>query len=66
MVVETLSNSKVGYSTLKSLFENDDAVSRGFMVTVATELFLWSGSVEGALNTLRGDASLWLIRSLTT
>nr|XP_020441990.1 testis- and ovary-specific PAZ domain-containing protein 1 [Monopterus albus] len=51
-VVEVLS-SKVTYSTLKGLFGNEDRASRCYLVTVATELFLLSGSVEGALNTLR-------------
>uniref|UniRef100_A0A4W6FPW8 Protein TOPAZ1 n=2 Tax=Lates calcarifer TaxID=8187 RepID=A0A4W6FPW8_LATCA len=51
-VVEVLSVSKVNYSTLKGLFGNEDGASRCCLVTVATELFLLSGSVEGALNTL--------------
>ena len=46
---------KVNYSTLKGLFGNEDGVSRCRLVSMATELFLRSGSVEGALNTLRGE-----------
>lgn len=49
-----LSFSKINYSTLKGLFGNEDGASRCFLVTVATELFLLSGSIEGAVNTLRG------------
>lgn len=53
-VAEVLSFSKVNYSVQKGLFGNEDRASRCFLVTVATELFLLSGSIEGALNTLRG------------
>ncbi|TNN54881.1 Testis- and ovary-specific PAZ domain-containing protein 1 [Liparis tanakae] len=58
-VVEVLSFLKVDYSTLKGLIGNEDGASRCYLVTVATELFLLSGSLEGALNTLRDgiDAS---------
>ncbi|XP_054911788.1 uncharacterized protein topaz1 [Poeciliopsis prolifica] len=52
-VVEVMSTLKVDYTTLKSLFGNEDGASRCCLITVATELFLLSGSVEGALNTLR-------------
>ncbi|XP_034748546.1 protein TOPAZ1 isoform X2 [Etheostoma cragini] len=63
-VVEVLSFSKVNYSTLKGLFGNEDGATRCYLVTVATELFLLSGSLEGALNTLRENkwflsSSLW-------
>ncbi|XP_035491055.2 uncharacterized protein topaz1 isoform X3 [Scophthalmus maximus] len=60
-VVEVLSVSKVSYSTLKGLFGNEDGASRCVLVTVATELFLLSGSVEGALNTLRENN--WFLSS---
>ncbi|XP_044192197.1 uncharacterized protein topaz1 isoform X1 [Thunnus albacares] len=60
-VVEVLSLSKVNYSMLKGLFGNEDGASRCFLVTVATELFLLSGSVEGALNTLRENK--WFLSS---
>lgn len=49
-----LSFSKINYPTLKGLFGNEDGASRCFLVTMATELFLLSGNIEGALNTLRG------------
>ncbi|KAI3358392.1 hypothetical protein L3Q82_014825, partial [Scortum barcoo] len=62
-VVEVLSISKVNYSTLKGLFGNEDGASRCNLVTVATELFLLSGSVEGALNTLRENK--WFLSSCT-
>ncbi|KAK5621371.1 hypothetical protein CRENBAI_008373 [Crenichthys baileyi] len=52
-VVEVMSILKVDFTTLKSLFGNEDGASRCHLITVATELFLMSGSVEGALNTLR-------------
>uniref|UniRef100_A0A3B4T6X0 Protein TOPAZ1 n=1 Tax=Seriola dumerili TaxID=41447 RepID=A0A3B4T6X0_SERDU len=60
-VVEVLSISKVSYSTLKGLFGNEDGASRCCLITVATELFLLSGSVEGALNTLRENK--WFLSS---
>ncbi|XP_054462649.1 uncharacterized protein topaz1 isoform X2 [Anoplopoma fimbria] len=60
-VVEVLFISKVNYSTLKGLFGNEDGASRCYLVTVATELFLLSGSLEGALNTLRGNK--WFLSS---
>lgn len=53
-MVEVLSISKINYSTLKGLFGNENRASRCLLVSVATELFVLSGSVEGALNTLRG------------
>ena len=55
-----LSTSKVNYTTLKGLFGNENGASRCYLLTVATELFLLSGSVEGALNTLRG--TVWQLR----
>ncbi|XP_061738549.1 uncharacterized protein topaz1 isoform X2 [Nerophis ophidion] len=63
-VVEVLSLSKVSYSMLKGLFGNEDGGSRCSLITMATELFLLSGSLEGALNTLRENqwflsSSLW-------
>ncbi|CAI5690147.1 unnamed protein product [Oreochromis niloticus] len=60
-VVETLSVLKVCYSTLKGLFGNEDGASRCCLITVAAELFLLSGSVEGALNTLRENK--WFLSS---
>ncbi|XP_037330588.2 uncharacterized protein topaz1 [Pungitius pungitius] len=60
-VVEVLSVSKVNYATLKGLFGNEDGTSRCNLVTVATELFLLSGSLEGALNTLRENK--WFLSS---
>lgn len=55
-VVEVLIASKINYSTLKGLFGNEDGASRCFLLTVAAELLLLSGSVEGALKTLRGNS----------
>ncbi|KAM8840358.1 uncharacterized protein topaz1 isoform 2-T2 [Spinachia spinachia] len=62
-VVEVLSVSKINYATLKGLFGNEDGASRCYLVTVATELFLLSGSLEGALNTLRENN--WFLSSCT-
>ncbi|XP_041759356.1 uncharacterized protein topaz1 isoform X3 [Coregonus clupeaformis] len=60
-LVEVLSRLKVNYSTLKGLFGNEDGASRCRLVTIATELFLSSDSVEGALNTLRENE--WFLSS---
>ncbi|XP_041665567.1 uncharacterized protein topaz1 isoform X2 [Cheilinus undulatus] len=60
-VVEVLSCSKVNYTTLQGLFGNENGTSRCYLVTVAAELFLQSGSVEGALNTLRENK--WFVSS---
>lgn len=49
--------SKVNYTTLKSFFGNENRASRCSLITKAAELLLLSGSVEGALNTLRGIGS---------
>ncbi|KAL0962095.1 hypothetical protein UPYG_G00335590 [Umbra pygmaea] len=60
-LVEVLSRLKVNYSTLKGLFSNQDEDSRCHLITIATELFLGSDSVEGALNTLRDNK--WFLSS---
>ncbi|XP_054620782.1 protein TOPAZ1 isoform X2 [Dunckerocampus dactyliophorus] len=60
-VVEVLSLSKVNYSMLKGLFGNEDGGSRCSVITMAAELFLLSGSLEGALNTLRENK--WFVSS---
>ncbi|XP_055081349.1 uncharacterized protein topaz1 [Periophthalmus magnuspinnatus] len=60
-VVEVLSAVKVRYATMKGLFGNEDGTSRCCLVSVATELFLLNGSVEGALNTLRENE--WFLTS---
>ncbi|XP_068432276.1 uncharacterized protein topaz1 isoform X4 [Clinocottus analis] len=60
-VVEVLSYLKINFSTLKGLFGNEDGASRCYLVTAATELFLLSGSLEGALNTLRENQ--WFLSS---
>jgi len=57
-VVEVLSGTKVAFSTLKGFLGDEQAVSRCSLVTVATELVLQSGRIEGALKTLRGMDSL--------
>ncbi|XP_031649156.1 uncharacterized protein topaz1 isoform X2 [Oncorhynchus kisutch] len=60
-LVDVLSRLKVNYSTLKGLFGNEDGASRCHLITIATELFLRSNSVEGALNTLRDNE--WFLSS---
>nr|XP_029514422.1 protein TOPAZ1 isoform X1 [Oncorhynchus nerka] len=60
-LVDVLSRLKVNYSTLKGLFGNEDGASRCHLITIATELFLRSDSVEGALNTLRDNE--WFLSS---
>ncbi|KAJ3608633.1 hypothetical protein NHX12_023165 [Muraenolepis orangiensis] len=60
-VAEVLSGFRVAFSTLKGLFGDASAVSRCGLVTVAAELFLQTGSIEGALDTLRDDA--WFLAS---
>ena len=53
-VLEILSSVQVAFSTLQGLFGNECAVSRCSLITIASKLFLLSGSIEGALHTLRG------------
>ncbi|XP_014033664.2 uncharacterized protein topaz1 isoform X4 [Salmo salar] len=60
-LVDVLSRLKVNYSTMKGLFGNEDGASRCRLITIATELFLRSDSVEGALNTLRDNE--WFLSS---
>ncbi|XP_041822872.1 uncharacterized protein topaz1 [Melanotaenia boesemani] len=60
-VVEIMSSLKVNFTTLKSFFGNEDGASRCYLVTVAAELLLLSGSVEGALNILRENK--WFLSS---
>ncbi|XP_059899467.1 uncharacterized protein topaz1 isoform X2 [Gadus macrocephalus] len=60
-VVEILSSIQVAFSTLKVFFCNKRAVSRCSLITVASKLFLRSGSIEGALNTLRDNE--WFLAS---
>ncbi|XP_034016309.1 protein TOPAZ1-like [Thalassophryne amazonica] len=60
-VVEVMSFSKINYSVLKGLFGNEDGASRCCLVTIAAELFFLSGSVEGALNSLRDNC--WFLSS---
>ena len=53
-VLEILSSIQVAFSTLNGLFGNECTASRCSLITMASKLFLQSGSIEGALNTLRG------------
>ncbi|KAG7276092.1 hypothetical protein CRUP_035168 [Coryphaenoides rupestris] len=60
-VVEVLSGTKVAFSTLKSFLGDEQAISRCSLVTMATELFLRSSRIKGALNTLRDNE--WFLAS---
>ncbi|CAL8297794.1 unnamed protein product [Lota lota] len=60
-VVEILSSVQVAFSTLKGLFGNESAASRCSLITIASNLFLLTGSIEGALNTLRDNE--WFLDS---
>ncbi|KAL7849627.1 hypothetical protein SRHO_G00189760 [Serrasalmus rhombeus] len=62
-LVLVMSRLHVEFSKLKGLFGNEDGMSRCQVITMATELFLQSGSIEGALNVLRADE--WFVSSST-
>ncbi|XP_055075172.2 protein TOPAZ1 isoform X3 [Misgurnus anguillicaudatus] len=51
----------IEFTTLKGLMGNEYKVSRCHLVTTATELFIYSGSIEGALKMLRADN--WFVTS---
>jgi len=48
----------IEFITLKGIMGNEHGVSRCQLVTMATELFLYSGSIEGALKMLRGKKEI--------
>ncbi|KAF5906455.1 protein TOPAZ1 isoform X2, partial [Clarias magur] len=48
-----MSRLQVEFAMLKGLFINENGTSRCQLVTIATEFFLNSGSIEGALNMLK-------------
>ncbi|XP_048086145.1 protein TOPAZ1 [Alosa alosa] len=52
-IVEILSQQQPCYSVMKGVFSNEDTTSRCSLITMATELHLHSGSMEGALNVLK-------------
>ncbi|KAK1799078.1 hypothetical protein P4O66_007344 [Electrophorus voltai] len=60
-LVNVMSRLCVEFSTLKGVLASEDVTSRCQLITVATELFLKSGSIEGALNVLRADE--WFVSS---
>ncbi|XP_077403867.1 uncharacterized protein topaz1 [Vanacampus margaritifer] len=60
-VVEVLSQTKINYSTQKGLFGNEDGRSRCHRITLAAELFVLCGSLEGAVKTLRENE--WFVSS---
>lgn len=53
--MEALTQFKINYSMQRGLLANEDGDSRCNLITLAAELFLLGGSLEGALQTLRGS-----------
>ncbi|XP_062840883.1 protein TOPAZ1 [Trichomycterus rosablanca] len=60
-VVGVMSRLQIEFFTLKGFFSSEDEPSRCQLVTMAAELFLNSGSIEGALNMLRDND--WFVTS---
>ncbi|ROL42106.1 Testis- and ovary-specific PAZ domain-containing protein 1 [Anabarilius grahami] len=60
-LVSVMFRLHIEFITQKGIMGNEHRVSRCQLVTVATELFLHSGSIEGALKMLRGDG--WFVSS---
>ncbi|KAM9456718.1 uncharacterized protein topaz1 [Clarias gariepinus] len=56
-----MSRLQVEFAMLKGLFNNENGTSRCQLITIATEFFLNSGSIEGALNMLK--ANEWFVSS---
>ncbi|XP_031442425.1 protein TOPAZ1 isoform X2 [Clupea harengus] len=54
-IVEILSEQQSCYSVMKGVFGGEEDTSRCCLITMATELHLHTGSVEGALNVLRDN-----------
>ncbi|XP_062385173.1 uncharacterized protein topaz1 isoform X2 [Sardina pilchardus] len=52
-IVDILSQQQPCYSVMKGVFSNEDSTSRCCLITMATELHLHCGSMEGALNVLK-------------
>uniref|UniRef100_A0A8C1YN15 Protein TOPAZ1 n=1 Tax=Cyprinus carpio TaxID=7962 RepID=A0A8C1YN15_CYPCA len=60
-LVSVMFRLHIEFITLKGLMGNENRVSRCQLVTMATEFFLHSGSIEGALKMLRADG--WFVNS---
>ncbi|XP_051729747.1 protein TOPAZ1 isoform X2 [Ctenopharyngodon idella] len=60
-LVSVMFRLHIEFITLKGIMGNEHRVSRCQLVTMATELFLHSGSIEGALKMLRADG--WFVSS---
>lgn len=56
-LLSVMSALQVEFTMLKGLFSSENGTSRCQLVTIATEFFLNSGSIEGALNMLRGNGN---------
>ncbi|KAK3552690.1 hypothetical protein QTP86_020848, partial [Hemibagrus guttatus] len=56
-----MSRLQMEFTMLKGLFSSENGASRCQLVTIATEFFLNSGSIEGALNMLK--ANEWFVSS---
>ncbi len=57
-LVSVMFRLHIEFITLKGLMGNENRVSRCQLVTMATEFFLHSGSIEGALKMLRGKGEI--------
>lgn len=55
-LLTVMSRLQVEFTMLKGLFNNESRASRCQLVTTATEFFLNSGSIEGALKMLKGNS----------
>ncbi|KAK2887369.1 hypothetical protein Q8A67_015597 [Cirrhinus molitorella] len=60
-LVSVMFRLRIEFITLKGLMGNEHRVSRCQLVTMATEFFLYSASIEGALKMLRADG--WFVSS---
>ncbi|XP_077051660.1 protein TOPAZ1 [Siphateles boraxobius] len=60
-LVSVMFRLHIEFITLKGIMGNEHGVSRCQLVTMATELFLYSASIEGALKMLRADG--WFVSS---
>ncbi|TSK87410.1 Testis- and ovary-specific PAZ domain-containing protein 1 [Bagarius yarrelli] len=60
-LLHVMSRLQIEFALLKGLFNGENGASRCQIVTTATEFFLNSGSIEGALNMLK--ANEWFVSS---
>ncbi|TRY65672.1 hypothetical protein DNTS_005528 [Danionella cerebrum] len=60
-LVTVMLRLRIDFTSLQGLMGNEHLVSRCQLLTMATELFLCSGSIEGALRMLKADG--WFVSS---